>query len=395
MQAAKTAVTAIPGTINASAVSNSISGPGLCDYSFTPSIELTNNDTATVITSVVAEYTMDGAAPVQITYSGNLSTGQSASIQFPLTSLTPGLSNVSYNIVSINGGTNWVSANAVSISDETYNTLNDIALSGGISENMENAVLIAGTGYSREISSGIFSASAAVPDALFSVLDGPSYNYGAIGGFGNSNRSIRFRYFDVAPGEKLELIMQKVNLGVNSQLTFSHAYRQYIDENDQLEVFVSTDCGATWNTVFNKAGSALATLTANTTSFVPTSATDWLANTVDLSAYDNTSNVVIKFTGTSGFGNNLFLDDIVATSTLSNNEVLGQSSLKLYPNPTSDYVKVSGLNDSRDYAIYNLLGMKVAQGTINNNDSLDVRSLSSGLFILEIAGYKANRFIKK
>ena len=35
---------------------------------------------------------------------------------------------------------------------------------------------------------------------------------------------------------------------------------QYQAENDRLEVHVSTDCGVTWTSVYNKAGGDLATL---------------------------------------------------------------------------------------------------------------------------------------
>lgn len=338
---------------------------------------------------------MDGGTPVQQTFNGNLTNNQSTTMLFPATSLNPGSSVVSYNIVSVNGTTGWLSPAAVSIEDQVFSKLNTTALSGGVAEGMENGVLLPNSGFTRDISTAIFDSTSNLDVPYFSIMDGPAFNLGMVGGFGSSNRSMLFRFYDIANGEKLSLVMQKVNLGTGSQLTFNHAHQRYGgSSNDRLEVFVSSDCGATWTSVFNKAGAALSNAGTMNAFFIPTSAT-WTANTVDLTAYNNVSDLIVKFEGTSNYGNNLYLDDIAVTSTLSNDEVISQGSIKLYPNPSSDFIKVSGLTNTSDYVIYNLLGVKVAEGKLSNNENLDIRNLSSGLFILEIDGLKASKFVKQ
>jgi len=398
-QAAKTdnsEITDIPGAFLVNVSSATIADSGFCDYGLTPGIEFTNNDTSINVTEVVAQYSLNGETPVQQTFIGNLSTGQSTTIAFPAITLDGGTNSVSSEIVSVNGTDYWVSQALMELPNNVYQKLNATSVPAPMVENLESAPLIAGTGYSRNLTTALFDVDTSITEPLFSILDGPLYNYGAIGGFGNSNRSIRFRFYNIQTGE-LNLVFNKLQLGSGSTLTFSHAYRQYINENDRLEVLVSTDCGATWTGVFNEAGSTLATLAASTTEYVPTggSATGWASNSIDLSAYDGMDDVIIRFKGTSDYGNNLFLDDINLDSTLSLDDFSTLNSIKLHPNPTSDFIQVSGLTTSENYSIFNVLGAKVSQGSISDNQSIDVRDFSDGMYFLRFDNGNTIKFLKK
>ena len=68
-----------------------------------PVIHFTNNTQHIDVTQFVVEYAINGGTPVQQTYNGNLTQGQSTAINFPNTNLAPGLSTVNYNVVSVNG----------------------------------------------------------------------------------------------------------------------------------------------------------------------------------------------------------------------------------------------------------------------------------------------------
>ncbi len=385
MQAGKSVPVPIPGLIDVAATTASIAGAGYCDYSFTPGVEFTNNDAAAV-TDVVVEYSINGGTAIQQAFSGSLAQGQSTTISFPGATLAGGTSVVSYNVVSVNGAQNWQSPSAISIADETYNKLNLAGVAAPVSEGMETAVL--NGGYSTELTTAIFDGGG-IGAGSFGVLDGPTFNYGAIGGFALSDRSIRFRFYNISAGDQMSLIMQKVNLTSNSQLTFSHAYRQYSSENDKLEVFVSTDCGSTWTSVFAEQGSSLATLPLSTTAYVPAAASDWAANTVDLSAYDNTSDVVIRFTATSDFGNNMFLDDINIGGA-TNVEDLTSTQFDVYPNPATDKVTVkvseAGSVDAR-IDVLDLKGQVVSSNVLAAGQSsveVSTSSLASGVYTLRV-----------
>ncbi|XOV65977.1 MAG: T9SS type A sorting domain-containing protein [Fluviicola sp.] len=386
-QAAKSVYAPIPGIVNVAAGSASTAGAGLCDYSFTPAVEFTNNDQGTDITSIVAEYSIDGGTPVQETWTGTLTGGNSTTITFPATTLNPGSSTVSYTIVSANGGQPWSSPSAVAIPDEIYNKLNATGVAAPVMETMENAPLEQGTGYSRDLSTAIFDADASLTSAVFGVLDGPTYNYGAIGGYGASDRAIRVRFYSIQSGT-MNLTMQKINMPANnSTLAFDHTYKQYQSENDQLTVYVSTDCGATWTQEWQAAGSALATLPASTTQYNAPVAGDWATNTVDLSAYDGMSDVVIRFEAVSAYGNNLFMDNINVDELSSVSEETAVA-FAIYPNPATDNFTVK-LDESSDASIsvIDIQGKVVAAQTASGQSEtvVDASTLAPGIYTVLVS----------
>jgi hypothetical protein len=380
-QAGKSSVVAIPGIIQVAAGSNSTVSTDLCDYAFTPGIEFTNNDGATNVTEVVAEYQIDGGTAVQETFTGNLTQGQSTTINFPATTLNPGSTVVSYTIVSVNGGQDWSSPAAVSIEDETYSKLSSTGVDAPLAEGMENSVLE--SGYSREVTTGFFGADGIVISD-FGIVDGPTFGYGSHGGFGNSDRTIRARFYNLQTGT-MTFTLDKLNLGDNSELTFSHAYRQYQNENDRLKVSVSTDCGATWTEVYNEAGASLSTLAASTTPYNTPGAGDWESNMVDLSAYDNTDDVVIQFEMISAYGNNLFLDDInIAEAGVDGIDVNDKVEFSIFPNPAADQFTVKlGENIQTEIQILDVQGKVVSAQVVSagqSNVTINSASFESGIY---------------
>jgi hypothetical protein len=384
-QAGKSPQVSIPGLVDVEAASASSAASGFCDYAFTPAIEFTNNDGVTAVTEVVAEYSINGGTAVQETFTGNLTSGQSTTITFPATTLATGTSVVSYEIVSVNGGQDWASNSAVAISDETYNKLSASGTAVPVSEGFESSVLETGTGYSREVSTGLF-VDGGVPINNFGVVDGPSYSYGSHGGFGNSDRLIRARLFSISNGTKMSFILDKINTTTGTTLTFDHAYRQYQTENDRLKVRVSTDCGATWTEVFNEAGASLATTTPSTNSWNSPEANAWQANVVDLTAYDNTNDLVVEFEITSAFGNNMFLDNI-NISAAAGIEEANEASFSIFPNPAIDEFTVS-LTDAGQSVIevIDVQGKIVSTQTVAgaSNILINTEDFGAGLYTVVV-----------
>ncbi len=139
-----------------------------------------------------------------------------------------------------------------------------------------------------------------------------------IGGYSTATGSAsiyvdNFNY-DAAGSQDL-LVMPSVSfVGVsNGRLTFDYAYAQYTGTggtaNDTLLVVVSVDCGETFFLLQKKGGSQLATRTALGTAFTPT-ATQWKTDTLSLAALAGQPNVQIGFVNQTGYGNNIFLDNI-------------------------------------------------------------------------------------
>ena len=405
-QAAKSSAGSTPSDrLVASASASSTAGSGLCDYSFTPAITYTNDDAVTV-TEVIVEYDINGGTAVSETFTGSIAAGASQTITFPATTLAAGTSVVNYQVVSANGG-GFTTPGAVTIDSETYRKLNTTSAATPMTEGMESAPLISGTGYSRDLTTAIFSTTPDdVTESLFSILDGPTYSYGAIGGFAASDRSVRFRFYNLSGSENLDLIFEKLTMPASgSQLKFSHAYRQYTSENDRLTVDISTDCGVTWTNVFNKAGSSLMTLPPATAQYTPSSASDWELNLIDLSAYDGQSDVVIRFRGTSAYGNNLYLDDInvsQATSVIENE--VENLEISIMPNPANEYMVANftvNENVVPFITIVNSLGQQVknvpVSGTAGMNSlRINTSDFPAGIYFFNVIsnnGTATKRFV--
>jgi hypothetical protein len=156
---------------------------------------------------------------------------------------------------------------------------------------------------------------------------------------------------------------------------------------------VSTNCGATWTTLYSKAGAALNTAAAIASSYVPV-AGDWRAETVDLSAYANNAAVLVKFVATSDYGNNMFVDQInLSGSTGINNVDANISSVDLFPNPTVNEtsVSISVINSSDvTISVLNNVGQIVYQtvSALNagsNKVNIDTKQFAAGIYNVVIA----------
>lgn len=66
------------------------------------------------------------------------------------------------------------------------------------------------------------------------------------------------------------------------------------------------------------------------------------------------------------------------------NNVNNTLNINVYPNPVSDAVYVSGINVPTAYTLSNIIGATVLQGIVSAGQAIDVRSLSSGVYVLTL-----------
>ena len=172
------------------------------------------------------------------------------------------------------------------------------------------------------------------------------------GAFGLSPSCMRIQYFSYSHyREKDSWITPAIgipSLPTNTRafLRFSYAYAcldyenpaipsYRLDYEDSLRVYVSTDCGASWSLLWEKGGRDLATKAdqcvvvsgslSSTHSFLPSSS-EWDSVDIDLSAYAGQV-IKIRFEGVSGWGNNLFLDDIRVDTTSQFSSALAKKAV--------------------------------------------------------------------
>lgn len=136
--------------------------------------------------------------------------------------------------------------------------------------------------------------------------------------------SMGINYFNYsATGQKDYLISPAVDISApidSLRVTFRVAHAGYPGFGpDSLELVYSPDCGTTWLNFGGylkwsdgPAGRNLSTLPATTANFAPSSAANWRTEVVTVKPNfpGNPSFIQFGWRGTTGFGNNLFVDDI-------------------------------------------------------------------------------------
>jgi hypothetical protein len=95
----------------------------------------------------------------------------------------------------------------------------------------------------------------------------------------------------------------------------------------------------------------------------------------------------------SEFGANRIVKYTSPVFGVAENQV-GNSKLVLSPNPSNDFVQVSGLRDASNYIIYNSIGNEVNKGTIANNQKVNVTNLQTGVYFIRFADGNAIKFVK-
>lgn len=164
------------------------------------------------------------------------------------------------------------------------------------------------------------------------------------------NKSVIMRFYDYSASNQKDTLTTKIFTGLLSSdsVKFDYAYAPYSGSySDRLTVKMSIDAGITFPyTIFDKAGSELATTTATTNSFVPTSSSQWKTTSYALDMIVPVE--LTSFTGTSD-RNNVILK--WSTSTETNN--LGFEIQKKLNNQfvTIGFVDGAGTNtNNRDYS---------------------------------------------
>lgn len=313
---------------------NSIVPQGPCEYALTPRVSI-KNDGSAAITAMDVSYQMNGGNPVVEAWTGTLAAGQSVTITFPELNATPGEAEIDFS-VSSGDAFDFNRMNELVISEVFY-TLNEDPLGTELTESIESAPV-----------GGIPDNAAVVRDQEdhFMAVDRAYFGVNQqIGGFAASPKSMFVNFYDWNDaGATSHLILGKVDLSenANNYLKFDYAHARYQTSNDRMRVSISTDCGDTWTNIWDKAGATLSTATATNNPFLPT-ATQWKTDSVALTNYNGQAEVLVRFTGVTDYGNNLFLDNIRVyplQATAADEPGLLSGKVQVYPNPASDLARI-------------------------------------------------------
>ncbi|MBC7384523.1 MAG: S8 family serine peptidase [Bacteroidia bacterium] len=164
-----------------------------------------------------------------------------------------------------------------------------------------------------------------------------SWRYWSIGGTSPGNTAYGINNYDAPSAYHVgRLISPVLDLRgyLNAQVTFQHAYTRYDNTgSDSLIVYVSTNCGNVWTRLLNMGENGTgnyATGPDNTfqsqDAFIPSKSSNWCGGgfgaackTINLTSYAGNANVMVRFEQrTNNGGNNIFIDNVKITGTLTN-----------------------------------------------------------------------------
>jgi len=353
----------------------------VCNPSFTPVVVLKDFG-GNALTSCNIVYTVDGGAPVSLPWTGSLASQATAS-------------------VTLAAGTTTLGAHSFKAWTAMPNGVADAQPSN---DTLKGTFQVVGTGSTLPFFEG-FEGSVFVP-ANWTLNNSDASNTWA-----RSTKAAKtgtasawmdnFTYASGA-GQIDEMVLPGLNLTTVAapMITFQVAYTYYNQTTpsaqifgDTLTVLLSTDCGATWNTLFYKGGQALATKTPvndATTSFVPT-ASQWMRYSLSLSPYASANNAIIKFRNTSNYADDMWIDDINVGDFAGIQESSLLSSMNLYPNPTSGQFSLQldmPVAGNFNVRVYDMLGRTLEtiseQNSLGGVYNLDLSANPNGMYFVEL-----------
>lgn len=226
------------------------------------------------------------------------------------------------------------------------------------------------------------------PDGLRGWV--PARVQGPQGGLSEGVGVDNFNYTGSGQEDSFTTLAYDLN-GTGLALNFDLAKAQFSSTlQDGLRVEISTDCGATFTTIYEKFDLELSTLgsyVTGTSLWLPTGPSDWRTETIDLSGYEG-ENVQFRFVCINGNGNTTLIDNVRVEGVLSTNTVNFDDNFSLYPNPARDSFRIrSNTVNLKELEIFSVLGAKVKTITIDANQQeieVDIKELSSGIYMIKL-----------
>ena len=363
-----------------------------CTNGVNMSVRLFNASTV-LLTSATIEVSVNSVVQQTIPWTGNLATYAYATVNISNVTGIPGSNQAVITITSVNGVADTRAAN--------------------------NSTTVPFTIYSNVGGPAVMQAfpSAVFPPSGWALSNGgaaSTWGYATVG-FNNAG-SAKMDFYNSPQGDIDALALPPMDFtGYNSAtLTFDRAHKMYnASYLDNLKIKVSTNCGVTWTTIYNKTANSNLSAPNNLTTaagFVTGSYTpvtgDWLGDNVNLNSYLGNASVILKFEATSGYGNNLYIDNVNMNLTTSTGDIVTVPvRFELYPNPATNSTSLSlQLAKESDVTInvVNALG-QVVQSTFNPGMSaaehmftINTENLSRGVYnvnIISVDGVTSRKLV--
>jgi len=216
-------------------------------------------------------------------------------------------------------------------------------------------------------------------------------------GLNNNTYSATMQMYSYSGSKQLdELISASIILPAQDSifLRFDLAYQLYHSIiADTLRIYISDDCGASFNEIYNKYDTLLQTHDTTTQNFSALYPHHWRKEYVDITSYAN-NDVILKFVTTNKSGNNLYLDNIwvyEGAEPVGIKEELIKE-ITIYPNPTENNVTIDlGTNDiqSASIEVLDLVGKIIYKKDVNQKlNAINMSNYSNGIYLIKFSNKK-------
>jgi len=357
-----------------------------CSGSVAPVVILKNSG-STNLTSTVIKYKIDALSPVSFTWTGNLLTGMTATVNLPSSSVMSGNHKIQAYTEMPN---NTVDPNTINDRKAgAFRSLSTLMNLPFLEDFTATSFPPTGWSYAGYNKFCFMSRNASV------------------GGYGLSMGALKMDNFsgtENITGQKDHFLSPRIDFSSASEitfLTFDLAYAQRnVSSSDNLDVSISTDCGNSWVSIYNKTSSVLSTTTPVSFAYSP-APEEWRTDSVDLGSYKNQPEIMLMFTTNSNHGNNLYLDNINITSlsTVGIHKSSPGDNISIYPNPSSGKISIEGLSPSgvnTEIKVTSVVGQEIMKLSVLNetNVMIDLSEHNQGAYIINITS-GTQQIIKK
>lgn len=364
-----------------------------CDQQISPRLLLRNMGSS-VISEFKLEYGVAGGLST-MTVPTLLAPFEHSYVTLNGLALQDGVNPIFARVTQVNGGTDTVTSNNV-----VRDTLEAVFSSRSLpfSESFSGSFPPPGWTFER---SGDYTAGFDIDRETGSDAEGAINAFNTIFIFDNLGKedAILTPSLDLSTVEKPTL---SFDLAFNFHRYTPPYFTDTVDFADTLEILITTNCGDTWQQLFRKGGSELATFAEPITNplnleqdFIAPEASDWKRQTIDLSSFATAKAATIKFNYISALGGHLYIDNLRIQGVSAVTKEDHAPRYSIYPNPASALLTIEGLAADGVVRLLDIMGREIITRTSGSSKlTLDVHGLPAGNYVLEIWSDGSPRFEK-
>ncbi|MBC7426041.1 MAG: T9SS type A sorting domain-containing protein [Bacteroidia bacterium] len=238
-------------------------------------------------------------------------------------------------------------------------------------------------------------------DGWYIVKNAPKYWQLTNNAFEGTNALYLPLDSNVTEGQRFQFETVPVDLrtlkGTSPKLSYMVAYGRITsnDVTERLRIYISRDCGTTWEQKYMSSGSGLASVNTYKYQFIPNSPSQWKRISFSLSSFENDSNIMFRFEVEAGSGNPVFIDNINISQYFTGvDEISTQNIISVYPNPSEGKATLSYTAElaEKDFSVelYDVTGRLIEnitkEGIEAGEHKFDIsrKSLPYGIYLIKI-----------